>query len=129
MAPVERVEAQGKIGVRITAGPRIYEVTFNTSGPAAGHIRITEGDKVILDRDLADSVLDNYKRWKDDPRYHDWMTNPHMRTVIGEKEQDEYQEAPRLQEHSSYQIILSARQMHRSVIFQHRSPFLLRLLL
>jgi hypothetical protein len=35
-------------------------------------------------------VQDNYACWRDDPRYKEWMTNPYMRTVIGEAEQDAY---------------------------------------
>lgn len=84
------IERDDVVGVKVIAGNRTFEVTFNKTRDIGGRIKVTESGKVILDRDLVDHIEDNYKGWKDDPRYREWMTNPYMRTVIGEKEQDEY---------------------------------------
>ncbi|KPJ54561.1 MAG: hypothetical protein AMS16_04675 [Planctomycetes bacterium DG_58] len=91
MVPVERIQRGKSIGAKVTVATKVYEVTFNATGKVGGHVKVTDAGNLVLDRDLVDHVEDNYKGWKDDPRYHEWMTNPHMRAVIGEKEQDEYQ--------------------------------------
>ncbi len=90
MAEASLIERDGAAGAKVTVDSKVYEVTFNQSGEVGGHIKVTDGGKMILDRDLVDHIEDNYKGWEDDPRYREWMTNPHMRTVIGEKEQDEF---------------------------------------
>jgi len=81
---VSLVKVAGYTGANIVLGGKSYEVVFSTTGATRGHVTVSEGARVILDRDLADHVEDNYKDWKDDPRYREWMTNPYMRTVIGE---------------------------------------------
>ncbi len=63
---------------------------YRISLPDHTRIRIAVAGKIVVDQDLVDRVTDNYAGWKEDPRYHEWMTNPQMRIVIGEREQDEY---------------------------------------
>ena len=60
-----------------------YEVTFATDGPAGGHIRVTQGGNVTLDRLFAAEVEDDYQKWSEDPRYGAWMTRPEYRNFIG----------------------------------------------
>jgi len=91
MVPNELVKRGDRVSAKVTVGRKAYEITFNRRGNVAGHIKITEGNKIMVDRHLLDHIEDNYKGWKDDPRYHEWMTNSYMRTIIGGQEQDEYQ--------------------------------------
>jgi hypothetical protein len=72
----------GQQGVRLTLHGKTIEVCFTTAGPARGSIKIGDGQPLPL----PESVEDNYRRWKDDPRYRDWMTEPGVRAVIGEVE-------------------------------------------
>jgi heparin/heparan-sulfate lyase len=51
------VEKGDVAGVRVVAGPRTVQVTFAKKGSPAGHIRISEKGKVVLDRDLARNVM------------------------------------------------------------------------
>jgi hypothetical protein len=60
------------------------------AGPVAGHITIRQGEKVILDRPLADKVQDNYKGWSTNERCPTWMTRPEYKNVIGAKEVEEF---------------------------------------
>ena len=90
MAPVEKISGRNAVGVRVTVGARIFEVTFATEGDAGGHVKLTENGRALVDRDLADQVHDSYTRWKDEPQHREWMTNPHMRSVIGAEERDAY---------------------------------------
>jgi len=90
MPAVERVEANGQVGAKMTVGGRTYVVTFATSGPVGGHITITEAGKTLVDRALASEVRDVYSAWSSDPRYQEWMTNPALRNFIGAEEQNQY---------------------------------------
>ncbi|MCD6308403.1 MAG: heparinase II/III family protein [Candidatus Latescibacteria bacterium] len=49
-------EGKGFIGARVFTDDRIALVTFATSGPPAGHITMTAGAKVFVDRDLSQEV-------------------------------------------------------------------------
>jgi heparin/heparan-sulfate lyase len=49
------VQSEGRCGVRLNAGEDVWEVTFNTAGELAGHIRRIGGEPSI-DRDLASEV-------------------------------------------------------------------------
>ncbi len=69
-------------GVRLTVDGRNYEVRFASQGPPRGTIRF--GNQPPLP--LSESVEDNYRRWRSDPRYRHWTTNPCLRAAIGEKE-------------------------------------------
>ena len=88
MFPVEKIEKDGQVGAKFTAGGSDVEVTFARTGEVAGHIKITRGGKAIRDRALAAGIEDNYQKWSSDPRFNGWMTSPYMRAAIGEKEQD-----------------------------------------
>jgi heparin/heparan-sulfate lyase len=90
MVGVEKISADGRVGVRVTSGAKVFEVTFATEGAAGGHIEITDGGRTLVDRDLATEVRDTYAQWKDAPQYREWMTSPHMRSVIGAAEQDAF---------------------------------------
>jgi len=83
MPPVERIESEGRLGAKLTIAGKTYEVAFATSGPPAGHIRIAEGAKPLLDRPLAVGVEDNYRNWSGDPRYKAWTTRPEFRNFVG----------------------------------------------
>ena len=48
---VSLVREEGRVGVRVRAQGREYVVTFSTDA-AAGHLRITEGESVLLEQDL-----------------------------------------------------------------------------
>jgi hypothetical protein len=48
---VSLVREQGRIGARVRAQGREYLATFSTDA-ASGHLRITEGERVLLDQDL-----------------------------------------------------------------------------
>ena len=88
MFPVEKIEKDGQVGAKFTVDGSEVEVTFAKAGEVAGHIKITKGGKVICDRSLATKIEDNYQKWSSDPRFKDWMTNPYLRSAIGEKDQD-----------------------------------------
>ena len=88
MFPVEKIEKDGQVGAKFTADGSEVEVTFAQAGAVAGHIKITKDGKVICDRPLASKIEDNYQKWNSDKRFNEWMTNPYMRSVIGEKDQD-----------------------------------------
>ncbi|MFB3891739.1 MAG: heparinase II/III family protein [Phycisphaerae bacterium] len=90
MPPAERIESPGRMGAKVRIDAKTYEVTFATDGKIAGRIKITDGDKTILDRNLAGGVEDNYRKWSADGRYESWMTRPEYRNFIGAKEADEY---------------------------------------
>ena len=74
MPPVERIERGGRIGVRIAPGTRRVELTFARGGAVSGRIRITDGDQVLIDRELVDYVNDTYEGWSEDPRYESWRS-------------------------------------------------------
>jgi hypothetical protein len=76
------VKAAGGAGAKIVLGQKTYEVIFSAAGPTGGRIRMTDGGKVLADEALVTKIEDNYDRWKDDPRYEEWMTNEYMRTVV-----------------------------------------------
>jgi len=52
----ERIEKQGMPGARVVIGETIYEVTFATSGPPAGHVSI-KGPERAVDKDLAQEIV------------------------------------------------------------------------
>jgi len=85
---VKKITKNGQVGAKFTADGNAVEVTFATSGDVAGHIKIEKKGAVLCDRPLVSKLEDNYQKWGKDPRFKDWMTNPYMRSVIGEKEQD-----------------------------------------
>jgi hypothetical protein len=83
MPPVDTITADGRVGAKVLVGDTTYEVAFATAGAVAGHIKISQGDKVILDRDLAGTIEDNCKKWSADSRYKTWMTESEYKSVIG----------------------------------------------
>ena len=91
MFPVQTIQADGLAGAKFRADGMDVELTFATTGPIAGHVKLSRDGKVIHDRSLASAIEDDYQKWKTDPRFVSWMTNPNMRAVIGEKDQDAYQ--------------------------------------
>lgn len=90
MPAVESITADGQTGAKVTIGDKVYEVTFVTSGPVGGHIKLTQGQKTLLDQYLAGKVEDNYGKWSSDPNYKTWMTRPEYKNFIGAKEVDAY---------------------------------------
>jgi len=90
MPQAQRIESPGKMGAKVQIDARAYEVTFATEGKIAGHVKITEGGKTLVDRDLAGTVEDNYAKWSSDARYKDWMTHPEYKNFIGAKEVEQY---------------------------------------
>lgn len=83
MPPAELVAEGGQVGAKLTLGEKVYQVLFATSGPVAGRIRITEGDKALMDRPLAGTVEDNYTKWASQTHYKAWTTRPEYRNFIG----------------------------------------------
>jgi len=83
MPSAERIERDGRVGARLVMAGRTHEVTFATSGPVAGHIRISEGGRTLLDRPLAAGLEDDYAKWSADPRYEAWTTRAEYRNFIG----------------------------------------------
>ena len=79
---VSLIRAGGGAGAKIVLGPKTCEVTFSAAGPTGGKIKVTEGGRAVTDEALVTKIEDNYDRWRDDPRYEEWMTNEYMRTVI-----------------------------------------------
>ena len=75
------INASEFVGAKIVIDGQSFEVMFHTRGATGGHIRIADG-KSNVDEDLVTRIEDNYDRWKDDPRYEEWMTNDYMRTVV-----------------------------------------------
>jgi heparin/heparan-sulfate lyase len=55
MDEAELIRADGRAGVRLTSGGRVWEVTFNARGELGGHIKRT-GDAKALERDLTTEV-------------------------------------------------------------------------
>ena len=90
MFPVRKIEKDGQAGAAFTADGTDVEVTFAKAGEPAGHVKLARNGKVLCDRPLASTVEDDYQKWSTDPRFKDWMTSPHMRAVIGDKDQDLY---------------------------------------
>jgi hypothetical protein len=88
MFPVKLIEQGDRVGVQFRADGSDVEVVFAKTGDIAGKIKITKGGKVVCDRFLATEVEDDYQKWSNDPRFKEWMTNPYMRSHIGEKDQD-----------------------------------------
>ncbi len=86
MPPVERIERTGQPGAQVTVGQTVYDVTFARSGSVGGHIRIVRSGAVVLDRDLATVVQDNYQQWSADPRYKTWMSRREYENFIGRQE-------------------------------------------
>jgi heparin/heparan-sulfate lyase len=56
MSPAELVETKDAVGVRFRDGERTVEVSFARQGSAAGHIKVTSGNKTTLNRDLTRKV-------------------------------------------------------------------------
>jgi phytoene dehydrogenase-like protein len=83
MVSTELIEAADAAGVTITAGTKIYQISFSKTGTVGGHIRMALAGKTVVDQDLVDHAADDYAGWRDDPRYDEWMKNPQMRTTIG----------------------------------------------
>ncbi len=71
------VDLPDQVGVRVQWKGRRAEVLFNRSGPTGGTLTWNGRTEPLTTR-----VEDNYDRWKSDPRYQEWMTNPFMRVVI-----------------------------------------------
>lgn len=57
MCPATLIEGQGVIGVSFKKNGKAFEVVFSTNGEPSGHIKITSGGKVLVDRDLTKSVM------------------------------------------------------------------------
>jgi heparin/heparan-sulfate lyase len=51
------IEKKGLVGLKFTTGSRTVQVTFATKGAPAGHVTISEGKKMIIDRDLTGNVM------------------------------------------------------------------------
>jgi len=77
------IDRGDQVGAVVTVQNQTFAVTFNQAGPIGGHIRITEGDKALVDKDLVDRVQDTYEDWKGDRRHGAWTTNPQLRSLIG----------------------------------------------
>ena len=77
-----KIERDGKIGVEVKVGNRLFEVLFASEGDASGHIIVREGEQALADRDFPMQIEDTYALWKDDPRFKMWMTDERFRYVI-----------------------------------------------
>jgi hypothetical protein len=81
MAPAELIEEEGEVGARIQARGGEVTVTFGTTGPVRGRVKIEAGTEDI-DLELAREVIDDYEAWRDDPRYGRWMNDPSFRAAL-----------------------------------------------
>jgi len=77
MAPAELIESQGTVGTRIRTPGGEVTVTFAATGPLRGHVTIRGGAEAV-DVELARDVVDDYKAWRDDPRYPRWINDPYL---------------------------------------------------
>jgi len=82
MAPCALVEREGMVGARVEIAGRTVQVLFRERGPIGGRISIKRGEKAVVDRALATTIEDNYRRWKGHPDYEKWMTDPYRRSVV-----------------------------------------------
>lgn len=57
MAPAEPIQGNGVVGVRFRTGGKSAAVTFATRGQPAGHVKLTSGEKTLIDKDLAQDVM------------------------------------------------------------------------
>ncbi len=81
-ADVTLVTTSTRTGAKILHDDESIEIVFNTKGDTGGHVTVSRGDQTTVKEELVTRVEDHYDRWKVDPRYENWMTNPFMRTVI-----------------------------------------------
>jgi len=88
--PADLIERSGQIGAKVTVGSIVYEVTFGRAGPVGGRMRISQSAKVVLDRDLAAGVEDDYRKWSHHPNYKTWMTRRQYKNFIGVSEVEAY---------------------------------------
>jgi hypothetical protein len=72
----------GRVGASVKVADAAFEVLFDTKGDTGGHVKITRKGNVAADEELARKIEDNYDRWRSDPRWQTWMTDPYMRTVV-----------------------------------------------
>jgi len=70
-----------RVGARVVAGESSVEVLFDRQGPAGGAIRLRT-PKGAVARDLASGVEDTYAKWRDDPRYTRWVSEPRFAFII-----------------------------------------------
>jgi len=71
MPTVRQTAAAGGAGAQITIGPRVYEVTFTTTGPLGGQVKVTENGKATV-HTLARTVADHYGAWSTHPHWRTW---------------------------------------------------------
>ena len=55
-ATVERIDGDGSVGAAVVADGLTYRVTFRTTGPVGGHVTVTKGNDVLIDKDLTTEV-------------------------------------------------------------------------
>ncbi len=56
MPPAELIEENGVVGVRFRFENKSVAVTFATQGEAAGHVKITSGENILIDDDLTRQI-------------------------------------------------------------------------
>jgi hypothetical protein len=56
MSESRLIERDNLAGAGFRQGGKDYEVLFNLSGPAGGHVKISAAETVILDKDLTTVV-------------------------------------------------------------------------
>ncbi len=56
MAKSELVRKGNRVDVRFEEKGRVWEAIFDTEGPTGGHITITEGARIVADRELTRKV-------------------------------------------------------------------------
>ena len=82
MVPCVSVQKDGMLGARAESAGATVEVLFSNSGALGGRITVEKGGKKLVDRALAAGIEDNYDRWKGDPDYQKWTTDPFRRSVV-----------------------------------------------
>ncbi|MBI3946323.1 MAG: hypothetical protein HY321_10420, partial [Armatimonadetes bacterium] len=56
-----RVSDRGnQVELTFTVGARTYAIALNKTGEVGGHIKITEGAKVLVDRPLTQEVMEQH---------------------------------------------------------------------
>jgi len=84
MPAVRPIRTAKGVGAALSVDGTDYEILFAPAGPIGARIKIRRGGRTLVDRPLASEIQDNYAKWRTDPRFSEWTSNPFMKNVIGQ---------------------------------------------